>query len=71
MDPILNCLLAVCCPPEKAQAVMAEYLTKEGITTPDQYAQWLFAHFDLAPKGTLQPLKDAIAKHARGADYKG
>jgi hypothetical protein len=70
MDPILNCLTTACCPPEERAAVLAKYLKEEGIDTPEKFSAWLFKNCDVAPAGTLQPLVQAIAKLARGADYK-
>lgn len=61
----------MCCPPEKAREVFAQYLAEKNLTTPQLVAEFIFDHFDLAPKGTLQPLKDAIAALARGDSYKG
>ena len=51
--------------------MFAKYLADKNLTTPELVAQFIFDNFDLAPKGTLQPFKDAIAALARGADYKG
>lgn len=74
MDPILNCILAVCCPPlsQGQQDALAKFLYAEGVEAAmaEKCAAVLLKHFDLAPQGTLQPFKDAIASLARGADYK-
>ena len=82
-DPILNCILAVCCPPERAAAALAKLMQDElgpadstGIfrepdwpitkDTAERVAAWIMKRFDLAEKGTLQPLKQSIARLARG-----
>lgn len=74
MDPIWNCILQVCCNEEAAQKALTSLLEKDGVVGPESsgnVAKWILANVDLAPKGTLQPFKDAIAQLARGADYKG
>lgn len=73
-DPIYNCAALICCPPFSARAekATAEILTQAGCD-PDvatKAAPYVQKCFDLAKKGTLQPLKDWIADEARGADYK-
>lgn len=66
-----NCILGVCCPPGSAQqkqALVGEIIGKVPTINrehADVIATWLLENFDLAPVGTLQPLKDAIAKLAR------
>lgn len=71
MDPILNCLLGVCCPPDSAQQLetatkfFMEYAGLAHGHAADA-AACMLKHFDLAEKGTLQPLKDSIARLARG-----
>lgn len=73
MDPYINCLLAICCPPARYEEVMTKFLIEHGVdaNAAESCAKVLHAHFDLAPKDTLQPLIQAVAKLARGADYKG
>ncbi len=73
-DPILNCVLTVCCPPAEAEAALAKMIHKGvGPGNPDEdwpitedtaqrVAAWMLKHFDLAEKGTLQPLKDSIVR---------
>lgn len=70
-DPVLNCILAVCCPPlsTKQHEALARLLTVEGVADPEHCAKVVLANFDLAPQGTLQAFKDAIAEEARGEDY--
>ena len=74
MDEYINCLLAICCPPlsQTQYDAMAKFLISEGVdaNAAETCAKVIYQHFDLAPCGTLQPFKDAIAKLARGADYK-
>ena len=74
-DPVLNCVLAVCCPPLSAsqQDALARLLVQDGLdpTSAAHAAKAILQRFDLAPAGTLQAFKDAIAEEARGADYAG
>lgn len=64
-----NCVLAVCCPPKSREQknalaqMMAEAL--RGTEDYSAIAGWVVDNFDLAPSGTLQPFKDAVAKLAR------
>lgn len=74
-DPIYNCAALICCPPfsKSAEKATAEALVANGCD-PDvaaKAAPHVQACFDLAKKGTLQPLKDWIADEARGAAYQG
>lgn len=75
MDPIWNCVLAVCCPPfaESRMKAIAELLQREGCDTfaAEICAPYIAKTFDLMPLGSLQQMKDIIAACARGADYKG
>ncbi len=73
MEELINCVLQVCCSdPLRAQAALAKFLTEYGVdaNAAEDCSKVMLTHFDLAPPGTLQPFKDAIAKLARGADYK-
>lgn len=74
-DPILNCAGLICCPPgsERAVAATARMLKDAGCDpkAADEAAPYVQKCFDLAKKGTLQPLKDWVAEEARGADYSG
>lgn len=73
MDPILNCILAVCCPPASTtqQTALAMFLSSHGVDTAASAAcaSVILKHFDLAPAGSLQAFKDAIATLARGPRY--
>ncbi len=72
-DPILNCLLAVCCPPEARVELLTKLLMTECGVAPDaanNAAAWLLSKFEFAPAGSLTQLKDTIAACARGEDYK-
>ncbi len=68
MDPIINCVTGVCCPPEQRQRVLAkaieDYCHCDAVTA-GIIADWILETFDLAPHGTLGPLVDAIARLAR------
>ena len=80
-DPVYNCALLLCCEAAEAEATFAKALHSGVATfggtgdAPDPQqlterqcaavAQWVYAYFDLAEKGTLQPLKDSIARLVR------
>lgn len=74
-DPVC-CILAVCCPggSDRQREALAEALDAayredpNGVdrTTARQHADWILDHFDLAPKGTLDPLKQEVARLAKG-----
>ena len=70
-DPVLNCLLDVCC--EAMSAKQHETMTRflMGETGCDEKTAQVLGgcilkHFDLAEKGTLAPFKASIARLARG-----
>lgn len=80
MNGHANCILAVCCPPgsDNQRAALAEEMAIALSNPPssesaviisrekwDRIAGWVLKNFDLAPAGSLQPFKDAIAKLAR------
>lgn len=73
MDPIYNCVLGICCPPGSPEQMDAliKFLVGNGVDADaaDTAAKVILAHFDLAPKDTLQPFKDAVAELARGQNY--
>lgn len=73
-DPVLNCILGVCCPPQsdRQHRALVKFLIEKGVDEDAAYkaASAIQAEFDLAPHGTLRPLKDAIARVARGPNYK-
>lgn len=66
------CAIGICCPPEAAARVtaLAKIISDDSLVGAQAHAAavCVLEHFDLAPKGTLQPLYDAIlvlAKHAK------
>jgi hypothetical protein len=72
MNGEVCCILGVCCPPgSEAQAsALAKEMSQDLGISKDQakvYADWCLKHFDLAPKGKLEPLVSAIVKHAKHA----
>ena len=71
-DPILNCVLEVCCGAAAAEARLAETMVEEGVCEDEKHAKkcakWLREYFDLAPKGSLTAFKQEIARLARGAN---
>lgn len=72
MDPIINCIIGACCPPEQREKALARFLSAyTNEQTAAVCAEALCKHFDLAPAGFLAPLVKEIARLARGADYKG
>jgi len=52
------CILGVCCPPGSPAQREALAKALEGVESP---ADYMLEHFDLAPKGTLDAFKAAIA----------
>ena len=74
-DPVLNCLMEICCGRAQADQVMAETLVRDGVCEDMEHAkkcvEWVKHRFDLAPVGTLGPLKNRIIDLAQGAPYKG
>ena len=72
MDEYINCLLSICCPPARRVEVLTKWLTEQGVdaNAAESCAKCIDTHFDLAPKGSLQPLIQEVARLARGADYK-
>lgn len=64
------CILGVCCPPESpSQRVALAQELEHDTGVPMEYCETVAAQilkdYDLAPKGTLQAFKDAIAKMVR------
>lgn len=73
-DPVLNCMLEICCGRQQAEQVMAETMVRDGVCEDMAHAEkcvaWIKHRFDLAPVGTLRPLKNRIIDLAQGAPYK-
>lgn len=71
MDPILNCLLGVCCPPDspEQEAMAVKFFTEyAGVTDPavaSACAAAMLTHFDLAEKGSLVAFKASIMRVAK------
>jgi len=68
-DPILNCLLEVCCGAAKAEEGLAKAMVDADVCDREhakKCAAWIHEYFDLAPKGSLVQLKADIARLARG-----
>lgn len=62
------CILGVCCPPAAVRdRLVAEIAQVSGYDAAGcgPIADWLLARFDLAPKGSIQPLIAQIAAMAR------
>ena len=68
-DPIMNCVLEVCCGPEPARATFAAMLVDKKLCAEqdeaDRIAAWVLTHFDLAPRGSLREFKAVIARIAK------
>jgi hypothetical protein len=66
-DPVLNCLLEVCCGAAKAQEGYARWLVSKGIPedAAKKCAEETFEYFELAPRGSLTQLKADIARVAK------
>lgn len=73
MDPIINCVIGACCPPETRAKALAKYLVSEGVDADqaERVSAVIVKAFDLAPAGTLTPLIAEVARLARGEAYKG
>jgi hypothetical protein len=70
-DPILNCVLEVCCGAAAAEFKLAEAMIEAEVCDKKhahKCAKWLREYFDLAPAGTLTAFKQEIARLARGAN---
>lgn len=67
-DPILCCLLEICCSPLRAMAALTKYLESRGL--PEEAATLaatvMIESFDFAEKGSLAPFKASVARLARG-----
>jgi hypothetical protein len=67
-DPVVNCILEVCCEPQQAVQTMAETMSADlDITVAEalEYCKWVKKYFDLAPKNTTGKLFAEIARLAR------
>ncbi len=62
-DPVVCCILEICCGPAEAAAALETELQK--LDTPKAQAAWLRKHFDLAPAGSLRALKRSVAAMAK------
>jgi len=68
-DPIMNCILEVCCGAETAESRLAQSMIEAGVCDKKHAkhcAAWVREYFDLAPKGSLVGFKAEIARLARG-----
>lgn len=66
------CILGICCEETKrVDALAAKMLAELHVNTHQaaEIAAWIRAHYDLAPKGTIQPLIDLVAAEAREYPY--
>jgi hypothetical protein len=68
------CILGICCEPTLAVRTLAEKIDAEvsGINASKamDIAVFIHAHYDLAPKGMIQPLIDLVAAEAREYPYR-
>jgi len=65
-------IIAVVCV-VRSQEVLTKLLIEKGVdaNAAESCAKVMLDTFDLAPKDTMQPLIQAVARLARGEDYKG
>lgn len=71
MDPILNCITGVCCPPAEQRKALAKALVEYCGMAHDAavpVANWMLDTFDLAEAGTLSALKASIVRLHRARD---
>lgn len=69
-NPVLNCILEVCCDAVQAERQLADQMVAAGVCNREhapKCAAWIREYFDLAPKGTLVEFKKQVAALARGA----
>lgn len=65
MNGEVCCILGVCCPPgstQQANALVGEMMKAKvcsDVAEASAIAAWLYANFDLGPKGTVQPILKA------------
>lgn len=69
-DPILNCVLEVCCAAGSAsqRGAMADLIVRDCTCDPvvaKRVGDYLLSKFDLAEKGTLQAFKASIVRVSR------
>jgi hypothetical protein len=73
-DPVLNCILEVCCGRATADQQFAKALVRDGVCETMEHAEkcvaWVRHRFDLAPVNTLGPLKNRIIDLAKGSPFK-
>lgn len=73
-DPVLNCVLEVCCGRQAADRQFAKALVRDGVCEDMEHAEkcvaWVKHRFDLAPAGTLTAFKNRIIDIAKGAPFK-
>jgi hypothetical protein len=66
-DPVLNCLLEVCCGAAKAQEGYVKWLVSKGV--PEQWAKTCaaetFEYFEFMPRGSMTQAKADIARVAK------
>lgn len=70
-----NCLLGICCPPSQQEDVLATAIansfgwsaekTPLKVGNARAVAEWVLAHFDLAPKNSITPLLRKAGELAR------
>ena len=74
----VNCVIGACCCEadcsEKKRKALAQILHAglgHGPYAAEQIADFLLSHFDFAPKGTLTPLMETVAKLIKAGPYQG
>lgn len=64
-DPILNCILEICCGAANAEEALEALMVDEGVTDAHSAMQCICKHFDLSTKGSLKQLKADYARLAK------
>lgn len=75
MDPIWNCLLAICCDPLSENRIesLAKFMAEHGDMNREaamKAAKCVVEYFDLAPVGMLQPLLKLSGQLAKMPPHK-
>ncbi len=73
-DPVMNCILEVCCGRQQADQQFAKAMVSDGVCEDMAHAEkcvaWVRHRFDLAPAGSLTAFKNRIIDLAKGAPFR-
>ncbi len=73
-DPIMNCVLEVCCGAAKSEVALAKAMVDAEVCDTAhalKCAAWIYEYFDLAPKDSLKAFKAEVTRLARQPRYHG